>query len=189
MSERLQRIHAVLRAGNVPCALGARPGLGPVLLAGTPDSDSWDVMLSDTAGGLRVHHARGVQLIPTGSSDSVIADTVKLHVVSAWAVQGDPEARAVIAKLTATASARHGARTQAGRAQAGRTPPHRTQTHRARPPVPIEVFDLFNPLYFAGQLIDVAERFGVLFSPGRPTTLSYTMWSPRGTVQTRYTRR
>ena len=112
MSERLQRIHAVLRAGNVPCALGARPGLGPVLLAGTPDSDSWDVMLSDTAGGLRVHHARGVQLIPTGSSDSVIADTVKLHVVSAWAEQGDPEARAVIAKLTATASARHGARTR-----------------------------------------------------------------------------
>ena len=49
MSERLQRIHAVLREGNVPCALGSRPGLGPVLLAGTPDSDSWDVILSDTA--------------------------------------------------------------------------------------------------------------------------------------------
>jgi len=188
MSERLQRIHAVLREGNVPCALGSRPGLGPVLFAGTPDSDSWDVILSDTAGELRVRDARGVQRIPAGSTDSVIADTVKLHVVSAWADQGDPEARAVIEKLTA-GSARHGSRARAGQAQAGRRPPPRTQTRRTQPPAPVDVFDLFNPLHFAGQMLDVAERFGALYSPGRPTTLSYTMWSPWGTVQGRYTHR
>jgi len=53
----------------------------------------------------------------------------------------------------------------------------------------MDVFDLFNPLHFAGQLLDVAERFGALYSPGRATTLSYTMWSPWGTVQGRYPRR
>jgi hypothetical protein len=204
MSERLQRIHALLRAGNVPCALGARPGLGPVLLAGTPDSDQWDVLISDTPRGLRVHDARGIHTIPTGSPDGVIADTVKLHVVSAWADRGDPEARAVIHHLMAPASARDGANSRAGRTQDGRTAPGRAQTDRAQPLAPTGTFDLFNPLHFnplhfnplqfnplhfAGQMIDVAGRFGALFSPGRPTTLSYTFWSPWGSVQGRYTRR
>ena len=99
MSARLQRIHAILRAGNVPCGLTSRPGIGTVLHAGTPEHGPWDVLVRDTGDQLLLHHAGGVDELPHDVTDSLVADVVKVRVVQAWADRGDPEARALIARL------------------------------------------------------------------------------------------
>jgi len=172
MTARLQRIHALLQTGNVPCALRSRPGLGMVLLAGNPDSGSWDVVVSDNGSQLGVYDARGFRPVPPDSTDNAIADTVKLHVVQAWADQGDPEARAVIAKLATAAR--------------GRSNPT-AQGAPARFLAPLDLFTFLDPFQFAGQMIDAACQIGSLFLPRPPATVRFAMWSPWGTTQGRYT--
>ena len=102
MTERLRRVHALLRSGNVPCELTRRPDLGVVVLAGTPNHGPWDVLLRENAGELWIHDARGDVRLPTDAADIMVANAVKFRVVQAWADQGDPEAKAVVAKLNAT---------------------------------------------------------------------------------------
>ena len=178
MTARLQRIHAILRAGNVPCALDARPGVGVVLLAGTPDSGAWDVLIHDTGGQLWVQGARGMAQLPTGLSDAGAADAVKLLVVQAWADQGDREAQNVLARMGVSSPTRSGAANPA-------TNPWTRSDHLA----PIDMFALFDPLEFAGRMIDAATQMAEAFLTPPRTMVTFAMWSPWGMVQSRHTRR
>jgi hypothetical protein len=176
MTERLQRIHAVLRAGNVPCALSPRPGLGPVLHAGTPDSGVWDVMVRDSGGTVWIHDAHGATALPAGSTDTALANAIKLHVVRAWADQGDPEANAVIARL----------RNQAGTGSTGNGPP-RTSTMPG-----ISVLDAalpFDPLQVMDRMIDAGNLFSNAMLAWSPAAVTFSFWGPWGTMQSGYTRR
>ena len=101
MTERLRRVHTLLRSGNVPCELTRRADLGVVVLAGTPDLGPWDVLLRENAGELWIHDARGDVRLPADATDLMVANAVKFRVVQAWADQGDPEAKAVVATLNA----------------------------------------------------------------------------------------
>lgn len=176
MTARLQRIHAILRAGNVPCALDARPGIGVVLLAGTPDSGAWDVLIHDTGGRLWVQGARGMAPLPSGLSDAGSADAVKLLVVQAWADQGDREAQTVLARLGVP---------QQQRTRTGAADPWTRSDHLA----PVDMFALFDPLEFAGRMIDAATQLAQAFLTPPSATVTFTMWSPWGVVHTRRTRR
>ena len=180
MTARLNRIHAILQATNVPCALASAPGLGLVLQAGVPDGGTWDVFVRDTGTELLVEDGRGTSRLPPGASDAAAADAVKLHVVQAWANQGNPEAQALLAKL-------------------GRTARLDDQYPASEYPntVPAQYLDLdglslLNPLHFAGQMFDAMNQLANVFMspqpvPANPVTVRYAMWSPWGTIQGRYT--
>ncbi len=184
MTERLNRIHTILRDANVPCALGSRPGLGLVLQAGVPDSGTWDVLVRDTGTGLLVQDARGTTRVPLSASDATVADTVKLHVVQAWANQGNPEAQALLAKLDSTARIR---------SEYPKDEYSIVETQYLN----LDVLSLLNPLHFAGRMLDAMNQLGNLFmSPqpmtvnpatSNPVTINYAVWSPWGTIQGRYT--
>jgi len=185
MTARLNRIHAILRAANVPCAMTPHHGLGLVLQAGVPDGGTWDVHVRDTGTELLLQDGRGTTRLPFSASDAAAADTVKLHVVQAWANQGNPEAQALLAKLGRTA--RLDDQYPAGEF---------TET------VPTQYLDLdglslLNPLHFAGRMFDAMNQLANVFMapqpvPANPVTVSavtinYRMWSPWGTIQGRYT--
>lgn len=173
MTARLQRLYTLLRAGNVPCALDSRPGLGRVLVAGTPDSGAWDVIVRDNGSALWVHDAHGVEQVPHGWTDAAAADTVKFHVVRAWADQGDEQAKAVIATLDGTPWRQQNARQQ-------NQPPADLAV--------ITVYPFFNPFQFAGQMVTAANQFANLFLSRQPTMVNYSLWSPWGRVQGGYLR-
>lgn len=176
MTQRLQRLHANLRAGNVPCALSAQSGLGTVLHAGTPDSGVWDVLVRDTGGTLLIHDAHGATALPPGSSDTAAANTVKFHVVQAWADQGDAEAAAVIARLR-----EHPAARSAGYGQS--TGPY-------TPGVSVmDAMALFDPLHLFDRMIDVGNFFGDALLAWSPAAASFSLWNPWGTMQGGYQRR
>lgn len=99
MTERLRRIHTLLREGNVPCALSAGPDRDLVLVAGTPDSAQWEVVLRDANGDLWIHHTGTAVRLPADATDTIAADAVKIRVVQAWAEQGNQDAMAVLAVL------------------------------------------------------------------------------------------
>lgn len=169
MTARLHRIHAILRDGQVPCALGAQPGLGILLQAGSPGSDTWDVLVQDTGTELWVHDTRGVVRLPLGTPDAAVADTVKFQVVQARADQGDPGAQSVLTQLEA-AGWRRGTIIQQSHAQS-----------------PVDVFAFLDPLQFAERMVDAAQLFGKLFMTPQPVQVSIALWSPWGTIQGRYT--
>jgi hypothetical protein len=99
MTERLHRVHALLRAGNVPCTMRPDHGSGLVLLAGTPNQGPYEVLLRDSGHDLWLHYAGEAVRLPDAADDTSIANAVKFRVVQAWADQGDAEAKAVVAKL------------------------------------------------------------------------------------------
>src|SRR5664279_3884057 len=144
MSARLQRIHAILRAGNVPCGLTSRPGIGTVLHAGTPEHGPWDVLVRDAGDQLWLHHAGGVDELPHDVTDSLVADVVKVRVVQAWADRSDPEARALIARLHNPSQPHHAA-------YRDRT----TETRQHMPPFTTVGF--VGPLQFAATTTDVGS--------------------------------
>ncbi len=169
MTTRLHRIHAILRDGQVPCALGTEPGLGMLLQAGSPDTDTWDVLVQDTGTELWVHDGRGVVRLPAGTADAAVADAVKFQVVQARADQGDPAARSVLTQLEA-AGWRRGTESQDPPAQS-----------------PVDVFAFLDPLQFAERMFDAAYQFGNLFLTPQPVQVNTALWSPWTTVQWRYT--
>ena len=98
MTEQLDRVHALLTAGNVPCDMKRRPDGTPVLVAGTPTSAQWDVLIWAADGRLWVRHKGVVEQLPTGA-DQAVADAVKFRVVQSWADQGDPQAKALLSAI------------------------------------------------------------------------------------------
>ncbi len=175
MTERLQRIHALLRAGHVPCELSSRRGLGVVLQAGTPDTGMWDVVLRDTGTELWVHDSGGARQLPYHATDASVGDTVKLLLVQAWADQGNPEAQALVAQLQQTGWPHSGFDRPAGHAQ------HYVKSDFAS--------QFFDPLLVAERMFEVAGQLGaMLLSPPRGST-AFSVWSPWGTVQFGYIRR
>jgi hypothetical protein len=174
MTERLQRIHALLRAGNVPCELASRPGLGTVLQAGGTETGQWDVVLRDDGRELWLHDSRGAVRLPDGSPDARIGDAVKFQVVRAWADQGNPDARALLGRLDRQAWSPSG---------------FDAQRDRTQPASFIATAQLLDPLQFAEQMFDVANWFGSLLLTPPPGSTALRMWSPWGTVQFGYTRR
>lgn len=174
MTERLQRIHAYLRAGNVPCEISTRPGLGVVLQAGTPDTGTWDVVLRDTGRELWIHDSRGAVRLLDDPSDAGAGDAVKLEVVQAWADQGNPDARALIAQLQ----------------RASRAQPGSGATGRAGYFDPSDAVSPFlDPWHLAERMFDAASRIGSMFLTPPPGSAALTVWSPWGTVQIGYFRR
>ena len=169
MTARLHRIHAILRDGQVPCALGTQPGLGMLLQAGSPDTDTWDVLVQDTGAEVWVHDGRGVVRLPAGATDVAVADAVKFQVVQARADQGDPAARSVLTQLEAAGW-------------------RRGTVNRYRPAQsPVDVFAFLDPLNFAERMVDAANQFGRLFLTPQPVHVNTTVWSPWGSVRLRYT--
>ncbi len=160
MADQLRRVHALLRAGNVPCSLsstpGQRDGRGTVLLAGTPNPGPWEVQLRESGGRLVLINDREAVSIPPGADDAAIADAVKLRVVQAWAEQGDPQAIAVLRALTGTSGA--GPRPPAAHGYRGRPADFGVRT------VTVEFTD---PLQLAGDLFAAATRIGWEMAKGR----------------------
>ena len=175
MTERLQRIHTILRTGHVPCALSSAPGGRVVLHAGDEVGGTWDVLVHDTDGELWIVDSRGAVHLPDGSTDAAIGDAVKLHIVQTWADQGNPEAKALIATLRASAA--HQRSTS------------RRPTDQAGPDILAGVTAMvMDPLSLAGRMFDTANRLGaILLTP--PASAAVMVWSPWGTVQVGYTRR
>lgn len=171
MTARLHRIHGILRAGNVPCALATRPGLGTVLHAGTPEHGPWDVLLRDTGRELTLHHSDGVIELSPRSTDIEVATAIKVQVVQAWADRGDPEAKAVMARLQS----------------AGQVP--MDQPQRTAYPAPLPVLQLFDPLLVAEQLFRAANEMGWAYLTGRPAAVGFSMIGPWGSYRMGYTRR
>jgi hypothetical protein len=99
MTGQLNRVHALLVAGNVPCEMKRRPDGSPVLVAGTPTSDQWDVLIWQEDGRLWVQHKGAIDRLTTGGSDQAVADAVKFRVVQSWADQGDPQAKALLSAI------------------------------------------------------------------------------------------
>src|SRR6478609_11229598 len=83
MTGQLGRVHALLAEGNVPCEMKRRPDGQPVLVAGTPTSAQWDVLIWAADGRLWVRHKGVVEQLPTGA-DQAVADAVKFRVVQSW---------------------------------------------------------------------------------------------------------
>lgn len=171
MTERLQRIHTILRAGQVPCGLSSAPGGGVVLHAGDRVGGEWDVLVHDTDGQLWIVDSRGAVLLPADLTDAAIGDAVKLHIVQAWADQGNPEAKALIARLQSSAAHQSSRR-------------HTNQAPDVLASVTALVMD---PLSLAGRMFDTANWLGAIFLTP-PASAVVTIWSPWGTVQVGYTR-
>ena len=175
MTERLQRIQALLRAGNVPCALSSRSGIGTVLHAGTPDHGPWDVLLRDSGGELWIHDAGGAVELPYDATDTTIANAVKIRVVKAWADHGDPEAKALIAMLQDASQPHHSA--------------YRPLADQSQRYVPAAATAQFvDPLQLAEQMFDAANRIGRAFLTGHATSVAFSLSSPWGTYRSGYTR-
>jgi len=175
MTERLQGIHALLRAGNVPCALGRQAGLGLVLLAGAPDRGDWDVMVRESGNELLVHDHRGVERVPRGSTDAAVSDLVKFHVVRAWADRGDPAARAVLDRLESTP---------------WRQGDGRYRERPAHDPAAINFLSLFDPFHYAERMVHAAFQLGNLVMTPQPKMAAVTFWAPWGVaVRSSYSRR
>ncbi|MEP6562198.1 MAG: hypothetical protein ABJD68_14130 [Nakamurella sp.] len=172
MTARLHRIHTFLRESNVPSALGSRPGLGQVLQAGVPDSETWDVLVVEAGAELVVQGTRGVTRLPPSTTDAMVADTVKLHVVHAWADQGNPEAKALLANLGRTARLREEPETTLVEAQS----------------LFLDGLALLNPLHVAGLMVAAANELGSLFLSPQPMMVDFALWSPWGTIRGRYAR-
>ncbi len=188
MSEQLRRVHALLRAGNVPCSLsstsGARDGRGTILLAGTPNPGPWEVQLQESAGRLVLINEREAVQIPPGAGDAAIADAVKLRVVQAWAEQGDPQAIAVLRALTGVSGPgpRSGPR------------PSATRDHRGRPGdfgVRTVTIEFVDPMQIAGDLFAAAARIGWDLVKGRVPgyAAAFTLFNPWLTYQRESIRR
>ena len=159
-------MHALLRAGNVPCALAATPAVGTVLLAGTPNHGPWEVELRESRGHLVLVNERERSRIPAGATDAAIADAVKLRVVQAWAEQGDPQAIAVIRALT-------GASSGSGARPAGHYPGYRDGGVRT---VTVQFVD---PMQLMGDMFAAATRMGWDMLKGRvPGYAALTMFNP-----------
>lgn len=154
VSEQLRRVHALLRAANVPCTLRTDPGTSgdgaTVLLAGTPNAGPWEVQLVHTDGKLVLLNERAAIQIPRTATDSAIADAVKLRVVQAWAEQGDPQAAAVLRALTGAAG--QGSRASTGPGYRGR----RSDSDDLRS-ITVEYV---NPMQLVGELFAAATRIG-----------------------------
>ena len=174
MTERLQRIHAILRAGQVPCALGSRPGLGTVLQAGTPDTGMWDVVVHDTGSELWIHDSHGAVQLPDDLTDTGVGDAIKLQVVRAWAEQGNQQAQELVATLEQTGWPHSGFDRSTGRGQ-----------HH----VPVDLLQFFDPLQMAERMFDAASRMGSMLLAPPAGSAALTVWSPWGTLQFGYTRR
>jgi len=140
-----------------------------LLQAGSPDTDTWDVLVQDTGTEVWVHDGRGVVRLPAGAADAAVADAVKFQVVQARADQGDPAARSVLTQLEA-AGWRRGT--------VNRYPPAQS---------PVDVFAFLDPLHFAERMVDAANQFGKLFMSPQPVRVNTELWSPRSTAQWRYT--
>ncbi len=154
MSEQLRRVHALLRAGNVPCMLSTSPGVwddgATALLAGTPNAGPWEVQLLQTTDRLVLLNEREAIQIPRTATDEAIADAVKLRVVQAWAEQGDPQAAAVLRALTGAAGQGSRASTAPGyRDRRGDSAGLRTVT-----------VEYVNPAQLVGDLFVAATRIG-----------------------------
>ena len=170
MSEQLRRVYALLRAGNVPCALGSTPATGAVLLAGTPNQGPWEVELRESGGQLVLVNDREAVRIPAGATDAAIADAVKLRVVQAWAEQGDPQAIAVIRALTGASAG--------GTRPAGPYPGYRDGGVRT---VTVQFVD---PMQVVGDMFAAATRVGWDMLKGRvPGYAAMTMFNPWVTYQ------
>lgn len=169
MSEQLRRVYALLRAGNVPCALGGSAARGTVVLAGTPNQGPWEVELRESAGHLVLVNAREAVRIPADATDAAIADAVKLRVVQAWAEQGDPQAITVIRALTGT-SPSGGARPPAGSYPGG-----------AARTVTVQFVD---PMQLVTDMFAAATRMSWDIFKGRvPGYAALTMFNPWVTYQ------
>ena len=175
MTERLQRIHTILRAGNVPCALSALPGIGVVLHAGNQDGGLWDVLVHDSNGELRIVDARGAARLPHDLTDAAIGDEIKLHIVQIWADQGNPDAKALISALQSPA--RH--QRSASRWSTAAGDPYGARDVSAQ---------LLDPVQLAGRMFDAAQRLSAIFLTP-PASVAVTVWSPWGTVQFGFIRR
>ncbi len=174
MTERLQRIHTILRAGQVPCGLSSAPVGRVVLHAGDRVGGEWDVLVHDTDGELWIVDYRGAVLLPDDSTDAAIGDAVKLHIVQAWADRGNPEAKALIATLQESAAHQRSA--------------SRRHTNQTGPDVIASMTALvMDPLSLAGRMFDTATRLGAVFLTP-PASAGVMVWSPWGTVQVGYTR-
>ena len=165
MTARLQRIHAILRAGNVPSILVSRPQIGSVLLAGTPEHGPWDVLVRDTGGRLVLVHGHGTDEVPSDSADGWVADVVKVRVVQAWADRGDPEARDALAALGIPLHTHH---------PTGRPHPARPR----RPEASVTTVSFVDPLVLASELFQAAHRFGWAVLTGIPAFAGFS-WSVR----------
>lgn len=175
MTARLQRIHAILRSGNVPTTLVSRPHIGSVLLAGTPDHGPGDVLLQDTGGRLLLVHGHGTDELPEDRTDRWVADVVKVRVVQAWADRGDPEAREALAALGIPLWSR-GSTDRPGQAQPRRT----------APTVPTVAF--VDPLVLAAEMFQMANRFGWAVLTGGPAFVGFAWSSPWGFQRVRTSR-
>ena len=113
MTGQLGRVHALLAAGNVPCEMKRLPDGGPVLVAGTPTSPRWDVLIWGTDGDLFVQHKGAIDRLPA-AADQAIADAIKFRVVQSWADQGDPQAKALLSAIGDRISAAEPAESAAG---------------------------------------------------------------------------
>lgn len=176
MTARLQRIHAILRSGNVPAALVSRPHIGSVLLAGTPGHGPGDVLVRDIGGRLWLVHSHGTDVLPDDSADTWVADVVKVRVVQAWAERGDPEARAVLAALANPSQPHHPAE----------------QPHAAQPRRPasfVSTVSFIDPLVLAAEMFQTAHRFGWAVLTGSPAFAGFAWSSAWGAIQTTRIRR
>jgi hypothetical protein len=160
MTARLQRIHAILRAGNVPSNLVSRPQIGSVLLAGTPEHGPGDVLVRDTGGRLLLVHGHGTDELPSDSADRWVADVVKVRVVQAWAERGDPEARDALAALGIPLHTHH---------PTGR---------QRRPAASVTTVPFVDPLVLASELFQAAHRFGWAVLTGIPAFAGFA-WPVR----------
>ena len=109
----------------MPCEMKRRPDGQPVLVAGTPTSAQWDVLIWAADGRLWVRHKGVVEQLPTGA-DQAVADAVKFRVVQSWADQGDPQAKALLSAIGTRyrdSAPQAGPRTSASRDSAGTTRP------------------------------------------------------------------
>ena len=175
MTARLQRIHAILRSGNVPTTLVSRPHIGSVLLAGTPDHGPGDVLLRDTGGRLLLVHGHGTDVLPGDCADKLIADVVKVRVVQAWADRGDPEARGALAAL--------------GIPLWEHRPTDRpSQTQPHRPASTVQTATFVDPLMLAAEMFQMANRFGWAVLTGSPALAGFAWSSPWGSQRVRVSR-
>jgi len=175
MTARLQRIHALLRSGNVPTTLVTRPHIGSVLLAGTPDHGPGDVLLQDTGGRLLLVHSHGTDELPGDRADRWVADVVKVRVVQAWADRGDPDARDALAAL-------------------GIPLWPQSQTNRPSPAQPrgsastVSTTSFVDPLVLAAEMFQMAERFGWAVLTGSPAFRGFAWFGPWGMQRVRTSR-
>ena len=170
MTARLQRIHAILRSGNVPSTLVSRPHIGSVLLAGTPDHGPGDVLLQDTGGRLLLVHGHGTDELPGDRADKWVADVVKIRVVQAWADRGDPEARDALAAL--------------GIPSWPYRPTDRPGPAQPRRPAPtVSTVSFVDPLALAAEMFQMANRFGWAMLTGSPAFARFAWSGPWGTIR------